>query len=144
MFTSEFLGYAVLITDQEHRAARSVLVSTGFNVGFNLLFVPRFGVFAAAIMTVVTEAVLVGQHAWTLRVLMRRINWLASLIRPLVAAVLMGGATLLLRSQTPLLVDIVLSAGAYGLFLVALGSIGREELSFFRGLRSPSEEALGQ
>jgi O-antigen/teichoic acid export membrane protein len=143
MFTSELLGYVVLITDQERRAARSVLVSTGLNVGFNLLLVPRFGVFAAAVMTVVTEAVLVGQHAWTLRVLMRRINWSATLIRPLTAAALMGAATLLLRSQAPLLVDIVLSAGAYGLFLVALGAVGREELTFVRGLRSPSKEAVG-
>jgi O-antigen/teichoic acid export membrane protein len=144
MFTSELLGYVVLITDQERRAARSVLVSTGFNVAFNLLLVPRFGFFAAAVMTVVTEAVLVGQHAWTLRVLMRQINWLATVIRPLAAACLMGVVTLLLRSQTPLLVDIALSAGAYGLFLLMLGSVGRDELTFFRGLRSPSNEALGQ
>jgi O-antigen/teichoic acid export membrane protein len=143
MYTSELLGYVVLITDQERRAARSVLVSTGFNVVFNLLLVPRFGFFAAAIMTVVTEAVLVAQHAWTLRALMRRINWVTTLLRPLVAAALMGVVTVLLRSQVPLLVDILLSAVAYAVLLLGLGSIGREELHFFRGLRSPSKGAVG-
>jgi len=143
MFTSELLGYVVLIIDQERRAARSVLVSTGLNVGLNLLLVPRFGFYAAAVMTVITEAVLVAQHAWTLRDLMRQMNWLATVVRPLAAAVLMGIVTLLLRAQAPLLVNIVLSAGTYGLGLVGLGVVGRDELNFFRGLRSPSKEAVG-
>jgi O-antigen/teichoic acid export membrane protein len=133
----------VLITDQEKRAARSVLVSTGFNVVFNLLLVPRFGFYAAAVMTVVTEAVLVGQHAWTLRLLMRRIHWDLTVLRPLAAAAIMGIVTWLLRPQVPLLVDILVSAAVYGLCLLALGSIGRDEWRFFRGLRSSSNEALG-
>jgi O-antigen/teichoic acid export membrane protein len=143
MYSSELLGYVVLITDQERRAARSVMVSTGLNVTFNLMLVPRFGLYAAAIMTVVTEAVLVGQHAWTLRDLMRHIHWVATVIRPLAAAAMMGVVTWLLRSQTPILVNIILSAGAYGLFLLALGSVGRDEWRFFHGLRSSSKEALG-
>jgi O-antigen/teichoic acid export membrane protein len=144
MYTSELLGYVVLITDQERRAARSVLVSTGFNIVLNLLLVPRFGFFAAASMTVVTEAVLVGQHAWTLRALMQRINWVTTLLRPLAAAALMGVITLMLRSRTPLLVDIILSAGAYGALLLVLGSIGRDEFHYFSNMNAPSKEAVGQ
>src|SRR5579859_770743 len=141
MFTSEMLGYVVLITDQERRAARSVLVSTGLNVTCNLLLVPRFGFYAAAVMTVVTEAVLVAQHMWTLRDLIRRLNWMTTFLRPLAAAALMGAITLLLRSQVPLLPDVALSGCAYLLFLLVLGSIGPDEWRFFRGLRAPVEEA---
>ena len=143
MYSSEMLGYVVLITDQERRAARSVMVSTGLNVLCNLLLVPRFGFYAAAIMTVVTEAVLVGQHAWTLRGLMRRINWMSTMLRPLAAAGLMGVVTLLLRPAIPLVANIVISAGAYGLFLLVLGSVGRDELRFFRAFRAPAEEIGG-
>jgi O-antigen/teichoic acid export membrane protein len=61
MFASEFLGYVVLIAGDERRAARAVVVRTGFNVVLNLLVVPRYGFLGAAAMTVLTEAVLVGQ-----------------------------------------------------------------------------------
>ena len=43
--------------------------------------------------------------------------------------------------QVPLLLDVVLSAAAYMLFLLVVGAIGREEWRFFRGLRTPVEEA---
>ena len=91
MFASEFLGYIVLISGREGRAARAVLVSTGLNVVMNLLLVPRFGFIGAAVMTVFTEAVLVGQYVWALRSLMQKINWSSSLLRPLLAVALLGG-----------------------------------------------------
>jgi O-antigen/teichoic acid export membrane protein len=139
MFTSEFLGYVVLISSQERRAARAVVVSTSFNVLLNLLLVPRYGFIAAAVMTVLTEAVLVGQYVWTLRSLMRRIPWGRSLLRPLLAALLMGALVLFLRAYVPLLANVAIGGVAYLLFSLALGVIGEDEIRFFRGLRSAPE-----
>ena len=53
----------VLITGREKTAARSVLIGAGFNVAINLWVVPHYGVFlypGSAVMTVLTEVVLVG------------------------------------------------------------------------------------
>jgi O-antigen/teichoic acid export membrane protein len=68
MYLSEFLGYAVVIGNKERRVARAVLISTGVNIALNLLLVPRFGYLAAAIMTVLTEAILVFQHVISMKI----------------------------------------------------------------------------
>lgn len=138
MFCSEFLGYVVLIRGQERSAARAIVISTSINVGLNLLLVPLFGFIGAATMTVVTEAILVGQYVWMLRAELRQLDWGQILLRPLLAALLMGGAVLALRGL-PLLLNVAIGGGVYGLLLLALGSLGRDELQFVRGLRRRAE-----
>lgn len=138
MFASEFLGYIVIITDHERLAARAVIISTGINITLNLLLVPRFGFLAAAVMTVVTEMVLVGQYMWLLRKLTRQFDWRQVLLRPVLATLLMGALALLLRSYVSLLPNIAISAAAYLIFLVILGIIGRSELRFIRSLLAPA------
>jgi O-antigen/teichoic acid export membrane protein len=140
MFVSEFLGYVVLISGNERRAARAVIVSTATNVACNLLLVPRFGFVGAAVMTVLTEGVLVGQYAWLLRADLARIDWGMVLLRPLLAALLMGGLVIALR-VLPLLANAALGALAYAALLVLLGVLGRDELRFVRGLRQRAEAA---
>jgi O-antigen/teichoic acid export membrane protein len=141
MFASEFLGYVVLVASAERAAARTVIVSTSFNVIVNLLVVPRFGFLGAAVMTVVTEAVLVGQYIWMLRSQMRRVNWSQAIVRPLLAALAMGGLVLALRGL-PLVLNVALSGLAYVGLLLLLGVVGREELRFVRGLRQRAEGAI--
>lgn len=139
MFASEFLGYVVLIGGHERQAARSVLVSTAFNIGFNLLLIPRYGLAGAAAMTVFTEAILVGQYIWLLRSTLHALRWETVLGRPLVATIGMGALVLLLRSATPVLVTVTLGALIYAALLLLLGVVGREEWRFLRSLRTPVE-----
>jgi O-antigen/teichoic acid export membrane protein len=141
MFMSDFLGYIVVIAGQEVRVARAVIVSTGFNVVLNLFIVPRFGFFGAAIMTVVTEAVLVSQYLWMLRAQLRDLHWGYVLFRPLLAALTMGGVVLLIR-DLPLLVNIAVGALSYGGLLLLLGVLGKDELRFVRGLRRGAENSV--
>ncbi len=139
MFVSEFLGYVVLIADRERTVARSVLVSTGLNVGANLLLVPVFGFVGAAVMTVVTETVLVGQYVWILRTQLGAMRWGPTLGRPLLAAAGMGALALVLHyARAPLLANIAVCVLAYAGLLLALGVVGRDELRFVRGLRRPA------
>lgn len=138
MFASEFLGYVVIIAGQESKVARSVLISTGFNVGLNLLLVPVYGFMGAAVMTVLTEAILVGQYLWLMRPLVRQFNGGLLFVRPLVAALVMGGVSILLLAQVPLLVNIIISGLVYVLGLLLLGVVGRDELRFVRSMLSPA------
>lgn len=138
MYCSEFLGYVVLIRGHERHAARAIVVSTSINVALNLLFVPRFGFLAAALMTVVTEAILVGQYLWMLRTELRALDWNATLLRPLLAALLMGVLVFLLHSL-PLLLNVAIGGLVYAGLLLAFGVVGRDELRFVRSLRRSAE-----
>ncbi|HEU4324007.1 MAG TPA: flippase [Roseiflexaceae bacterium] len=142
LFTSEFLGYVVLVSGHERLVARSVIVSTSFNVLLNLLLVPRYGFMAAAAMTVLTELVLVSQYSWLLRDRLRGLDWGRALLRPLLAAALMAALVLGLKPYLPLLLTVALGAAAYGGALLALGVVGREELHFVRNFRKP-QPAVG-
>jgi O-antigen/teichoic acid export membrane protein len=113
-----------------------MFVSTGLNVGLNLLLVPRFGLVAAAATTVLTELILLGQYAWLLRRLLSQLDWTQIVLRPVLAAALMGALVLLLR-DLPLAVAAASGALAYGALLLLLGVLGRDEYQFVRSLRSP-------
>jgi O-antigen/teichoic acid export membrane protein len=134
MFASEFLGYVVVIGGQERQVARAVIISTGLNVALNLLLVPQFGFLGAATMTVVTEIILVSQYGWVLRAQLHKLNWRLSLLRPLVAALLMAALALTLHNYLPLLLNIAISGLAYMAMLPILGVIGQSELHALRGM----------
>ncbi len=144
MFATEFLGYIVVIANQERIVARSVTLSTAFNILVNLFLVPRYGFHAAAIMTVATEAILVAQYVWTLRAQIAQINLKTGVALPLLAALTMGGVLLLVRSQVPLLSSITIGAAVYFVMLALLGVVGVEDLRFVRELRSAPDTASGQ
>ena len=144
MYASEFLGYAVVIGGQERKVMRSVLISSGFNVALNLMLVPRYGFVAAAVMTVLTEAVLVGQYVWLLRSTLRQMRWSVTLLRPLLAALLMLAVVLALRSQLSLPANVAIAAIVYGGCLIALRVIGPDEVRFVRSMRSSSEATIAQ
>jgi len=144
MFASEFLGYVVIIDGKEKYVARAVSISTGLNVAINLLLVPRFGFFGAAVMTLFTEAVLVGQYVWMLRKLIQQIDWDRSLLRPLLSTLLMGALVLVLRAHVPFIANVAIGAGVYFVILLLMGVIGRDELRFFRSLGSPSGITITQ
>ncbi|MGC8801505.1 MAG: flippase [Chloroflexus sp.] len=132
MFVTEFLGYVVVIADRESLVARSIMISTGFNVIANIIFTTRYGATAAALITVVTEAVLAMQYLWLLRDQLRLMRW-----QPIgwaaVAALLMAVAVYLAR-EWPVLLVIGSGGAIYGGLLIGLRVIGVEEVSFVRNL----------
>jgi len=160
LFLSEFLGYVVIIADREQRAARALIVSTACNVLLNLLLIPRFGYLAASVVTVITEAVLVGQYLWELRRELAGVRHGEVFGKPLLAALVMGGALLTVEAveagawrAVPLLSDpplwlaarVALGGGVYVGVLWALKALGPEEVRFvvsalLRG-REPAAEA---
>jgi O-antigen/teichoic acid export membrane protein len=137
MFVTEYLGYIVLIRGEEKKAARSVMISTAVNVIANILFIPVYGMMAAAVITVITEIVLVIQYILVLRHGVH-FDRLRSVIQPLIAVALMGLAVLLARIYLPLLANVAVGAIVYLPALIALKVIGQEELTFVRKIRTPS------
>lgn len=132
MFLTEFLGYVVVITDREALVARSIMISSSINVAANLMFTPRYGAPAAAIITVLTEAVLAMQYVWLLRDQLRLMRW-QPVGRAAVAVLLMAAAVYLAR-EWPVLLVIGGGGAIYGGLLIGLRVIGAEEASFVRKL----------
>jgi len=139
MYLSEFLGYVVLITGREKIAARSVLISTGFNVLINLWVVPHYGYLGSAVMTVATEIILVGQYGFVLSAMLRKMSWVNILVRPLAASAMMGALVVSLRSSLPLPVTVVIGAVSYFIFLFVVRAFGKDDFTFIRTLRTASK-----
>jgi hypothetical protein len=132
MFLSEFLGYVVVIAGREALVARSIIVSSSLNVVANLLFIPMFGVVAAATVTVATEAVLVLQYIWLTRDLLGRMQW-SALLRSALAVVAMAALVYLTR-HLPVLATIAVGGALYGGLLLAMRVVGPDEAAFVRSM----------
>ncbi len=132
MFLSEFLGYVVVVAGREALVARSIMVSSSLNIVANLLLIPRYGALAAALVTVVTELVLVSQYLWLLRDLLGQMHW-GVLLRSAVAVLLMAVLVYLGRNL-PVLLTVAMGGGLYGVLLLAMRVIGPDEATFVRGL----------
>jgi O-antigen/teichoic acid export membrane protein len=102
----------------------------------NLYLVPRYGFVAAAVMTVLTEAVLVSQYVWTLRGLLSRLRWDHTVVRPVIAALVMGIVISVAR-DLPLIAICMLAGASYAILVVLLGVVGKDEIRFVRGMRRP-------
>lgn len=134
MFVTEFLGYVIVVSGAERRVAWAIAVSTTVNVGLNALLIPIYGLLAASILTVVTEAILLAQYAWVLRDKLSHVNWNLALLRPLSAAIMMGVVVFLLREYF-LPITILIGALVYGGLLLMLGVIGKPEFELVQGMR---------
>ncbi len=133
-YVSEFLGYLILVIGRERLVARSVLLSSVINVAVNVWAVPRYGVPGAAVVTVLTEAVLVAQYVWLLRDPLRQLDWRRCVIRPLLCAGAMA-AVMLATASAPWFASALTGALAYVTALVLSQAISRDELEFVRLLR---------
>ncbi len=128
MFLTEFYGYYLTAIHRERKAGRAALIMAGTNVILNLICLPRFGVWAAAIITVITELVFLAQYLWMLRD-RGAIEALARLLwRPVLAA---SGMALALRALPHPSLPLALAVGAavYGGVFLLLGGVTRAELA---------------
>lgn len=139
MFVTEFLGYVIVVSGAERRVAWAISLSTGVNVMLNLLLIPIYGLLAASILTVLTEAVLLVQYAWVLRAKLNRFDWNLVLLRPLVAVLLMGIVVALLHDAV-LPISIGIGAMVYIGALLLLGVIGKPEFDLLSGLRRRADQ----
>lgn len=135
MFLSEFLGYIVTIENKERLVARSVVISTIFNILANLVLIPRYGYIAASYMTLFTEMFLVGQYLWILRAKIPLAGWGKITFRPLLAALLMGGVLVWLSQWLSFVGLALMGAVSYLVFTLLTGALGKEDLAFIRMLR---------
>lgn len=131
IFISEYLRYTAFAMGKEKRAAWATILASMVNIVLNLLLIPRYGLVAAAVTTMFTEALLVLLYWWPLRTrgslsAIGEVFW-----KPALAATMMS-VVLLLTRQASLMITIALGSGSYMGMLFLLGGIGSEEREFMR------------
>lgn len=130
-FVNGLLQYVLIAINRQRAITRAFALGALFNLAANLLCVPRYGIYAASVITILSELVLLAVFL----PLLRREDLAPPLValawRPAGAALLMGAAMLV---ALPLgwLAAALLAAPVYAAALWLLGAFGVEERALAR------------
>jgi O-antigen/teichoic acid export membrane protein len=131
-FVNSVTQYLLIALDQQRFLTRAFVIGVLFNLGANLIFIPRYGYRAAALILIPSELALLLPFLYRVRKSVGSIPWADILWRPLVAAAVMAAVTVPLRAPS-LLLALLAGFAAGGAVLVVLG-----------GFRHPDFDVLWQ
>lgn len=132
-YVNGLIQYVLIAAGQQRLLTRAFALTFGFNLLANLLFTPRFGFVAAALITVASEVVLLLPFLWFLRRQIAPLPDPAIALRPAAAAIAMGGAGWALYTRLhgwPALAPWLAALGGglvYLIVLLLIGGIGPSE-----------------
>lgn len=89
-FINSLVHYVLIAVNQQRFLTRAFTLGVGFNLIANLLLIPRYSFYAAAINTVLSEIVLLMPFYYSLREHVGEIPWFTVFWRPAVAAGVMA------------------------------------------------------
>ena len=132
-FVNGLLQYVLIAINQQRAITRAFVIGAAFNLLTNLLAVPWYGLYAASVITIISELVLF----LVFRPLLRREGLAPPLLalawRPAVAALLMGAVMLAVYGVGPAgLLAAVVAPLVYAAALWVLGAFGAEERALVR------------
>ena len=130
-FINSVTQYVLIALNQQRFLTRAFLVGLAFNVGANLLLIPRFGYRAAAVVTIFSELALLVPFYVGVRRHLAPVPWLRTLWRPLAALGAAAACLWLLRAQNRL-AAVALADAIYVVLVFALGTFDAAELSLLR------------
>ena len=125
--------YVLIALDLQRRITRAFILAVSFNIIANLIFIPQYGYRAAAIVTILSEAILLVPFALLLQGTLGKIPWLELIWRPVVAAGAMVAVLLVGWPMQPMLA-LVIALLVYPAVLLALRPFNEEELVRLRPL----------
>jgi len=119
--------YVLIAIDQQRFLTRAFLIGLSFNLVANLIFIPQYGYRAAAVITVLSELVLLAPFYYCVRKNLGPVPWLRIIWQPALAAGAMAGGLWLTRSAS-LLIRLPLAAVVYLAVLLLAGAFRSEEM----------------
>src|SRR5690606_37839764 len=125
--------YVLIAVDRQRTITGAFAAAVVFNLGANLLLVPRFGIYAAAAVTVATEVVIFATLAVAVRRYVGHLNWAGIAVRPALASCAMG-AVLLLTWRAGAIPATIAASLSYATALVVSGAVGRQEANIVLAL----------
>jgi O-antigen/teichoic acid export membrane protein len=136
-FVNGLLQYVLIALGRQTLITRAFLIGALFNLATNLIFIPRYGLHAAAIITILSEIVLLAVFFPILRNEQVAPPLLHLAWRPAFAALIMTAAMLLVYRAGGWLGAGVVGVPVYVVALLLLGGFGAEE-------RALLQRALGR
>jgi O-antigen/teichoic acid export membrane protein len=133
-FVNGVTQYVLIAVDRQRFLTIAFLVATVFNLAANLVLIPRTSYLGAALVTVLSEIVLLGPFWWAITrslppVSLWRLAW-----RPALAAAGMAAVVVPVSAWSWLL-SIPAGAAAYFALLAALGGFDADDRALLRRLR---------
>ncbi len=131
-FVNSLTQYALIAVGQQRFLTRAFVIGVLFNVGSNLLLIPRYGFQAAALTTILSEIALLVPFYYGVRRYIAPLPWVDLYWRPVVAGSIMAGVMRLLWPMGPGLAVFVAWL-SYPLALALVGTFRHPDLApFFR------------
>ncbi len=131
-FINFLLGIVLYSMNRQKKRMISQAVTSAINLALNLMLIPWLGIVGAAISTLITEVILFVLYYYFVSHGFYYFNFLRTLIKPLVAVVVMAGIVHTLRDYV--VMAILSGAGIYGLTLLALKVFTAEDKEIFKRL----------
>ena len=133
-FVNGVTQYVLVAVDEAKWITRSFAVAFAFNIVFNLIFIPRYSYPAAAVITILSEIVLMVPFMWAVRRRVGPVNPLALAWRPALASAALAVVFALLWGRGPWLLVLLLAAGVYLGILVAVGGLTAQDRALAKRL----------
>ena len=118
-------GFALIAKERQASALWLNVCALTFNVGLNFLLVPRYGIVAAAAVTVASEVLILAGSYFLMKRHFRFFPRPRTLLPALAAAATMGGVLWLARDASPALL-VPLAVALYAGLLYAISPLSRE------------------
>lgn len=112
------------------------IVAAAVNLGLNILVVPYLGILGAAITTLISYSLVLGLTTYySFKELRFSIDW-RFIIKSLVASAIMSSVIWLMHPQSSLatIITVVVGVAVYGVALLLLKGVSKEEFKFFKQL----------
>ncbi|MEO8612003.1 MAG: oligosaccharide flippase family protein [Chloroflexota bacterium] len=118
--------YVLIALDLQRRITWAFIIAVGFNIITNLIFIPAYGYRAAAIITILSEAMLLIPFAVLLSGAVGKISWFKMLWKPAAAAAAMV-VVLFIGWPIQPFIALVVAIGVYGGLLLLLRPLDADE-----------------
>lgn len=138
MYTA-FCGNITTVINEERQAARIYGINAIANILLNLWAIPRYGVMAAAIITVATDLIGMIQFYWMLNRKLSHQDLRMELAKTLAASAIMGVVVYLFR-DLHVLINIGIGAAVYIVMILILRLFDSNEWSMILRLLRPSRQ----
>ncbi|MFH1485362.1 MAG: flippase, partial [Chloroflexota bacterium] len=125
--------YALIAVNQQRFLTLAFVIGAGFNIVANLLVIPGYGYQGAAVVTIISEMILMVPFMYAIRRHVGHVPLWQLALRPAAAAAIMGLILLWLHSLN-LFVMIALGFPTYVVALVLLRTFDDEDIALFRAL----------
>jgi O-antigen/teichoic acid export membrane protein len=126
-FINQVTQYVLIALDQQRFLTRAFLIGVAFNVGVNLVLIPRYGYQAAAITTIFSEWALLIPFYYSVRKNLCPVPWVNVAWRPVLASAAMGVVLWLLR-EAPVLARVAAGGIVYFGVLALVGGFNQPDM----------------